>query len=84
LGISEVLGHGNLVFVRTFGQHYLYYHAPNKKERLEMTWRSLGKAYDWELEKFRVKFVFINSIRCKKNTSTVAIRGGSLRISSGS
>lgn len=39
---------------RTHGQHYLFYHAPNKRERLEMTWRSLGKAYDWEMEKFRM------------------------------
>ncbi|KAM3136893.1 hypothetical protein pb186bvf_010978 [Paramecium bursaria] len=43
---------------RTFGQHYLYYHAPNKRERLEMIWRSLGKAYDWELEKFRMQKKF--------------------------
>lgn len=45
------------ILYRTFGQHYLYYHAPNKKERLEMIWRSMGKAYDWELEKFRVRFL---------------------------
>lgn len=46
--------------IRTFGQNYLYYHAPNKRERLEMIWRSIGKAYDWELEKFRVNTIYSN------------------------
>ncbi|CAD8127163.1 unnamed protein product [Paramecium sonneborni] len=48
------------VKMRTFGQHYLYYHAPNKRERLEMIWRSMGKAYDWEMEKFRMQKKFID------------------------
>jgi len=39
---------------RTHGYNYLYYHVPNKKERLEMIYRSMGKQYDWELEKFRL------------------------------
>eukprot|EP01017_Pseudomicrothorax_dubius_P028919 TRINITY_DN3476_c0_g1_i1.p1 TRINITY_DN3476_c0_g1~~TRINITY_DN3476_c0_g1_i1.p1 ORF type:complete len:214 (-),score=45.80 TRINITY_DN3476_c0_g1_i1:101-742(-) len=38
---------------RTHGYNYLYYHAPNKSERLEMIHRSIGKQYDWELERFR-------------------------------
>lgn len=37
---------------RTHGYNYLYYHAPNKRERMEMIHRSLGKQYDWELGKF--------------------------------
>jgi len=45
------------VKLRTHGYHYLYTHAPNKKERIEMIHRSMGRAYDWELEKFRV-FLF--------------------------
>jgi len=39
---------------RTHGYNYLYYHVPNKRERLEMIYRSMGKQYDWELEKFRL------------------------------
>ena len=38
---------------RTHGYNYLYYHAPNKRERTEMIYRSMGKQYDWDLEKFR-------------------------------
>ena len=45
------------VKLRTHGYHYLYTHVPNKKERIEMIHRSMGRAYDWELEKFRV-FLF--------------------------
>ena len=26
----------------------------NKKERLDMIYRSMGRAHDWELERFRV------------------------------
>lgn len=37
-----------------FGQFYLDAAAPNFREQLEMSYRSLGKAYDWELEKYRV------------------------------
>lgn len=40
-----------------------------------MTWRSLGKAYDWELEKFRVA-------RCKKNILIEATKSDLLKISS--
>ncbi len=47
------------VKLRTHGYHYLYDNVPNKKERLEMIYRSMGRAYDWELEKFRV-YIFIN------------------------
>jgi len=37
---------------RTHGYNYLYYQVPNKRERLEMIYRSLGKQYDWELGKW--------------------------------
>ena len=40
--------------MRTHGYNYLYYHVPNKGERLEMMYRSMGRQHDWELEKFRV------------------------------
>ena len=40
--------------LRTHGYHYLYDHVPNKKERLDMIYRSMGRAHDWELERFRV------------------------------
>ena len=37
----------------TQGQHYPLFHAPNLEERSEMTYRTIGKLYDWDLEKFR-------------------------------
>jgi len=40
--------------VKNHGFHYLYNRAPNNIERLEMVYRSMGKTYDWELEKFRL------------------------------
>lgn len=59
------------LYNRTHGYNYLYYHAPNKRERLEMMWRSMGKQYDWELEKFRLQKKFPdkgNKKRFFKNT----------------
>ena len=38
---------------RVHGYNYIYNNAPNKFERLEMIYRSIGKQFDWELEKFR-------------------------------
>ncbi len=38
---------------RTHGQHYPYFNAPNTRERIEMSYRSIGKQHDWEMEKFR-------------------------------
>lgn len=38
---------------RTHGQHYLYLASPNTKERIEMSYRSLGRQFDWDMEKFR-------------------------------
>ena len=38
---------------RTHGQHYIYNYAPNLYERTEMSMRSIGKQYDWDLEKYR-------------------------------
>lgn len=63
--------------VRTHGYSYLYNRAPNRIERLEMIYRSIGKTYDWELEKFRLsrksvdygnkKRLFRNTARFIKN-----------------
>lgn len=39
---------------RTHGEHYIYYNTINRAERLEMIYRSIGKQYDWDLEKYRV------------------------------
>lgn len=39
---------------KNHGQYFLYERAPNRIERLEMVYRSMGKTYDWELEKFRL------------------------------
>ena len=52
---------------RTHGQHYIYNYAPNYGERLEMSMRSLGRQYNWEMEKFR-------------NDKKPADRGNRLRI----
>ena len=46
-----------------------------------MIWRSLGKAYDWELEKFRVMKINI-MFRCKKNSQIEVIREDFSKISS--
>jgi len=42
-----------LTETRTHGQHYLYLAAPNAKERIEMSYRSLGRQFDWDMEKYR-------------------------------
>merc|ERR1711935_31739 len=39
---------------RNHGNHYIFYQAPNHSERIEMTYRSMGKSVDWDLEKFRM------------------------------
>lgn len=39
---------------KNHGHYFLYDRAPNGVERLEMVYRSFGKTYDWELEKFRL------------------------------
>ena len=39
---------------RTHGQHYLYYSTPNARERIEMSYRSIGRAFDWDMEKYRL------------------------------
>ena len=39
---------------RTHGEHFLYYNAPNYDSRMEMIYRSLGRQYDWDIEKYRV------------------------------
>ena len=41
------------VNTRTHGQHYIYNYAPNAGERIEMSMRSMGKQFDWEMEKYR-------------------------------
>lgn len=46
--------------VKNHGYHYLYNRAPNNIERLEMIYRSMGKTYDWELEKFRLGRKFVD------------------------
>ncbi len=43
-----------LLQTRTFGQHYIYDSVPNASERIEMSFRSLGRQYDWDLEKYRI------------------------------
>lgn len=36
-----------------FGQHYLNPRDRNYKEQLEMTYRTMGRTYDWDVEKYR-------------------------------
>lgn len=40
----------------------------------------MGKAYDWEMEKFRVNLI-VNLLRCKRNSLIKATREDSSRIS---
>jgi len=42
------------VTARNHGNHYLMFTAPNHEERIEMSYRSIGKMTDWDLEKFRL------------------------------
>ncbi|MFN9905032.1 MAG: hypothetical protein ACK56F_02760 [bacterium] len=65
------------VKLRTHGYHYLYEHVPNKRERLEMIYRSMGRAHDWELEKFRVHLFYS---RLAKNSQTEEIKEDSLKM----
>jgi hypothetical protein len=65
------------VKLRTHGYHYLYEHVPNKRERLEMIYRSMGRAHDWELEKFRVHLFYS---RLAKNSQTKEIKEDSLKM----
>lgn len=40
--------------LRNHGQYYLYNNVPNANERLEATFRSMGREYEWDLEKYRL------------------------------
>lgn len=39
---------------QTQGQHFPIHFAPNFEERIEMSYRTIGRNYDWDLEKFRL------------------------------
>ena len=39
---------------KSMGQYFYNFQAPNFRERIEMTYRSLGKQFDWDLEKYRL------------------------------
>lgn len=36
-----------------YGQHFLNQNDTNYKEQLEMSYRSMGRAHDWDIEKYR-------------------------------
>ena len=46
--------HDKFTIYRTQGQHFPIYSAPNLDERVEMSYRTIGKMFDWDLEKFRL------------------------------
>ena len=46
--------HDKVAADRTLGQHFILYQAPNLRERTEMSFRALGKQFDWDLEKYRM------------------------------
>ena len=46
--------HDRFTIYQTQGQHFPIYHAPNLAERTEMTYRTIGRNFDWDLEKFRL------------------------------
>lgn len=35
-----------------YGQHFFHYGAANADERLEMTYRAVGREYNWELRNY--------------------------------
>ncbi len=39
---------------KSMGQYFFMYQAPNFRERIEMSYRALGKQFDWDLEKYRL------------------------------
>ena len=39
---------------KSMGQYFFLYQAPNFRERIEMSFRSLGRQFDWDLEKYRM------------------------------
>ena len=46
--------HDKFTIYRTQGQHFPIYHAPNFQERVEMSYRTIGKMFDWDMEKYRL------------------------------
>lgn len=54
LWIKNHPAYDNLAQNRTHGQHYLYETVPNRSERIEMIYRSIGRQYGWDLEQFRM------------------------------
>lgn len=64
-----------LTVPRNHGQFYLYKRSPDSSEKLEMTFRSLGRQYDWDLEKYRLSNKPIdtgNQRRLMKNVARLA------------
>ena len=67
---------------RNHGHIYINQYAPNYDERMEMTFRSIGRQHDWDLEKFRVgpkpsdkgnrRRMIRNAVRFLKNPYSVA------------
>jgi len=39
---------------KSIGQYFFIYQAPNFRERIEMSFRALGRQFDWDLEKYRM------------------------------
>ena len=39
---------------KSIGQYFFAFQAPNFRERIEMSYRTLGKQFDWELERYRM------------------------------
>ena len=39
---------------KSMGQYFFIYQAPNFRERIEMSFRALGRQFDWDLEKYRM------------------------------
>ena len=67
---------------RNHGHIYINEYAPNYDERMEMTYRSIGRQYDWDLERFRTapkpsdkgnrRRMIRNAVRFLKNPFSVA------------
>lgn len=70
---------GKLLFTRTNGEHFIYRNTVSSDERLEMIYRSIGRQYDWDLEKYRVSF---SDFRTLSKISIKETREDLLRMSS--
>ena len=50
--------HDQFSIYKPQGQHFMLLNAPNHSERVEMSMRSIGRKFDWDIEKYRLNRKF--------------------------